>query len=140
MMGQSSYSVPAPLSQHVANLPSSLEVAVLKTLARDPERRFFDFPLFLEVIGSSLSPTPAFPLLHSTSSRKKKRLSHPVPSTQAGMVSSPIRERAVRRAAPELPEPSGTSSGARGNIREPAGTHGFTNVSVSEQAGTHSSC
>src|SRR5207245_363211 len=46
--------LPAPLSEHVADLPPVLETAVLKTLARDPDERFFDFSLFLEVIQSIL--------------------------------------------------------------------------------------
>ena len=56
MMGQPNYSLPTPLSEHVADLPSILEAAILKTLAKDPAERFSNFSLFLEVIRSNLPP------------------------------------------------------------------------------------
>ena len=130
MMGQSSYAVPAPLSQHGANLPASLEVAVLKTLARDPAERFFDFSLFLEVIGSVLSPPPAFPLLRSLSSRKMRTLSHPV----ASVPTESIRKRASSRVASELAEESVPSLAARNEMAEPAETHPIVGASAPEQS------
>ena len=78
MMGYQATILPARLSESVATLPPSLEVALFKALARDPAERFFDFSLFLEVIQSILSPPPAFPLFLSLSSRKKTTLSQPV--------------------------------------------------------------
>ena len=48
---------PLPPSDWVANVPSSLEAAVLKTLAKDPAERFADCSLFLDVIRSVLSET-----------------------------------------------------------------------------------
>src|SRR5260370_31162668 len=71
MMGQPSNTVPAPLSESLADLPPSLETAVLKTLAKDPDERFFDFSLFLEAIQAVLSPLPAFPLFRFANSHKK---------------------------------------------------------------------
>ena len=71
MMRQASNDLPAPLSESVADLPSSLDAAVLKTLAKDPTERFFDFSLFLEVIQSVLSPPPAFPLVRSDRSQRE---------------------------------------------------------------------
>ncbi|HEX3642531.1 MAG TPA: protein kinase, partial [Ktedonobacteraceae bacterium] len=120
MMGQASNTLPVPLSESVADLPPTLEVAILKTLAKDPNERFFDFSLFLEVIQSVLSPTPPFPLLISTTSRKKGTTSHSVMSTKAETISSPIRRRASKRVAPQQPEPSGASSSTKGNRAEPA--------------------
>lgn len=73
---------PAPLSERVADLPPSLDAAVLKTLAKNPDERFFDFSLFLEVVQSVLSPPPAFPLGDATRSRKKRTPSHPMRSAQ----------------------------------------------------------
>ena len=96
----------------MANLPPPLEVAVLKTLAKDPDERFFDFSLFLEAIQSVLSPPPAFPLFRSTYSRKKRTISHAVPSTNTEIISSPIRKHASRRAVTQAPERSGTPSGS----------------------------
>jgi serine/threonine protein kinase len=56
MIGWPNYTLPAPLSEHVADLSPALEAAILKTLAKDPAERFFDFSLFLEVIQSIVSP------------------------------------------------------------------------------------
>lgn len=96
MMGSQSHTNLAPLSQSVADLPPSLEVAILKALAHDPDQRFFDFSLFLEVIESVLSPSPAFPLLRSTYPGKK-RPRQAMPSTKTATLSSPIRKRATKR-------------------------------------------
>src|SRR5260370_24910339 len=68
MMGHQSSSVLVPLSGSVADLPPSLEAAVIKTLAKDPDERFFDFSLFLEILRSILSPPPVFPLARSAHS------------------------------------------------------------------------
>ena len=83
MMGQARNDQPAPLSESVADLPASLDAAVLKTLAKDPTERFFDFSLFLEVIQSVLSPPPAFPLKHAASSHKNGEISRLVHSEKA---------------------------------------------------------
>ena len=118
MMGRQSKAVPAPLSERVANLPPSLEVAVLKTLAQDPEERFFDFSLFLEVIQFVLSPPPAFPLLRPNYASKNRVTSQAVQPAKAGITFSPIRKHAAKRTAPELPDQSRASSGGEGDITE----------------------
>jgi serine/threonine protein kinase len=69
---------PAPLSESVPDLPSSLEAAVFKTLAKDPDERFFDFSLFLEMIRSVVLPPSAFPFSHSTNFRIKRAISRPI--------------------------------------------------------------
>jgi serine/threonine protein kinase len=66
----------APLSASVPDLPSSLEAAVFKTLAKDPDERFFDFSLFLDVVRFIVSPPPAFPLSSPDDSYRKKSISH----------------------------------------------------------------
>jgi len=116
MMGQPNNALPTPLSASVPDLPPSLETAVLKTLAKDPEERFFDFSLFLEVIQSVLSPPPAFPLFRSTYSRKSRTVSYPAQSAKAKTISS----LTPKRAASELLESSGVFSGREGNIAGPA--------------------
>jgi serine/threonine protein kinase len=77
MMGQPNYVSPTPPSEHVADLPPSLEAAILKALAKDPTERFFDFSLFLEVIRSILSPQPFSTLSHSTTSHNRNATSYP---------------------------------------------------------------
>jgi serine/threonine protein kinase len=86
---------PAPLSESTADLPLSLEAAVFKTLAKDPDKRFFDFSLFLDVIRSFLSPPPAFPLSRSTHSRIKKTISRPTRLKREEDVASPITPNAA---------------------------------------------
>ncbi len=130
MMGQPTNILPAPFSQSVADLSPSLEAAVLKTLARDPAERFFDFSLFLEVIRSVLLPPPAFPLLRSPSSRKMGTLSHPV----ASVPTKSIRKRANRRVASELAEASVPSLAAQNEMAEPAETHPIIGASAPEQS------
>jgi serine/threonine protein kinase len=57
LMAHPSQAGPLPLSERVADLSSSLEAAVLKTLAKDPAERFVDCTLFLDVIRSILFET-----------------------------------------------------------------------------------
>jgi serine/threonine protein kinase len=57
LMAHPSQAGPLPPSERFADLPSSLEVAVLKTLAKDPAERFVDCSLFLDVIRSVLFET-----------------------------------------------------------------------------------
>ncbi len=57
LMAHPSQAGPLPLSERFADLPSSLEAAVLKTLAKDPAERFVDCSLFLDVIRSVLFET-----------------------------------------------------------------------------------
>jgi serine/threonine protein kinase len=45
---------PAPLSESVADLPPSLDAAVFRALTKDPDERFFDCSLFLDIIRSVL--------------------------------------------------------------------------------------
>src|SRR5258708_22711865 len=136
MMGQPNNTLPAPLSESEVDLPSSLEAAVLKTLAKDPEERFFDFSLFLDVIRSVLSPPPAFPLLRSANSRKYRIISHPIQSAKAETVSSPIRKRVAKRVASQPFEPSEAFFSAEDNMAEPVVTPTISSASISRQAGT----
>jgi serine/threonine protein kinase len=113
MMGPPSHAIPASLSESMADLPPSLEAAVLKTLAKDPAERFYDFSLFLEVIRAVLSPPPAFPLARSARPRRNRAIAHPLRSTEAGDVSSPISNHtALSDPMPEPPELSRASSSA----------------------------
>ena len=122
MMGHHSNTQPVPLSERV-DVPPSLEAAVLKALAKDPDERFYDFSLFLEVIQSVLSPTPVFPLIRSTYSRSNKTISRPALSAKAATISSPIRKRAfMRTAAPQSLEPPEVFSSAEVDTAEPAVT------------------
>ena len=57
LMGHQNNILPSPLSESIADLPPSLDTAILKTLAKDPAERFFDFSLFLEVVQSALVAT-----------------------------------------------------------------------------------
>ena len=136
MMRHQSNKLPAPLSQSVADLPASLEVTILKTLARDPAQRFFDFSLFLEVIQSVLSPPPVFPLLRSSYFGKKRAISHPVPSAKAETIPSSICKHTTKRVAPQLPEPSAALSSAEAEMAEPASAHPLVDVSMPKQTGT----
>ncbi len=136
MMGRQSNAVPAPLSERVAGLPPALEIAVLKTLAQDPEERFFDFSLFLEVIQSVLSPPPAFPLLRPTYASKNRAASQAVQPAKAGAISSPIRKRAAKHTAPELPDQSRASSGGEGELTESTGAHLVVDTSLPKPTGS----
>jgi len=136
MMGQPSNALPAPLSESVADLPPSLEAAVLKTLAKDPDERFFDFSLFLEVIKSVLSPPPAFPLAHSTPSRKNRTISRPVRSVRTRGVSSPTRNRtAPPNPVPQPSEVSGATSSAEVDAAEPVNTSSMFQANMPEWTG-----
>jgi serine/threonine protein kinase len=97
MMVYHSTTLPTQLSERVTNLPPSLEVAVLKTLAKDPTERFSDLSLFLGVIRSVLSSSLELLLSHSTPSHKARIPSHSLHS--ADVVVSPIRQRAAKRMA-----------------------------------------
>ncbi|HEX3643664.1 MAG TPA: serine/threonine-protein kinase, partial [Ktedonobacteraceae bacterium] len=72
LMGHQNNILPSPLSESIADLPPSLETALLKTLAKDPAERFFDFSLFLEVVQSVLVQPPAFPLFPSLDSPRPR--------------------------------------------------------------------
>jgi len=122
MMGHHSNTEPAPLSERVADVPPSLEAAVLKALAKDPNERFYDFSLFLEVIQSVLSPSLAFPLIRSTRSRSNNTVSRPAQSAKAATISSPIRKRASMRTAPQPLESPEVFSSAEVDTAEPAVT------------------
>src|SRR5260370_10824689 len=100
MMGHQSSSVLVPLSESVADLPPALEVAVLKALANDPDERFFDFSLFLEVIQAILSPLPAFPLIRTAASHKQRTTSRPIPQLNARVFSSSLHQFAVSSSPP----------------------------------------
>ena len=108
MGGYSNNGQPAPLSESGVNLPPSLEAAVLKALAQDPEERFFDFSLFLEVIKSVLLPPPAFPLARAAHSSKNRVSDYPVQSKEARAVSSPVIDHAVL--SNSMPQPSELAS------------------------------
>jgi len=136
MMGQPNNALPAPLSESVADLPPSLEAAVLKTLAKDPDERFFDFSLFLEVIKSVLSPPPAFPLAHSTPSRKNRTIPRSVRSVRARGVSSPTRNRTPPpNSVPQPSEVSGATSSAEIDAAELVSTSSMFQANMPEWTG-----
>ena len=58
MKVQHSYALPQRLSRWVAHLPPSLEAVILKTLAKDPARRYPDISQFLKAIRSVMSQLP----------------------------------------------------------------------------------
>ena len=97
LMGHHNTISPSPLSESVANLPPSLDAAILKTLAKDPVERFVDFSLFLEVIQSVLLLPPVFSLSRTVDSRKQKTTSRPTRRLKAWRVLSP--------AVPPIPAP-----------------------------------
>jgi len=151
MMGQPSNVQPGLLSESVADLPPSLEAAVLKALAKDPDERFYDFSLFLEVIQSVLSPSPVFPLARSTHSRSRRTVSGLAQSAKAetalspirkrvvsrpaeAVLSSPIRKWATMRTAPQPLEPSEVFSSAEIDTAEPVVTPLTPQASISEAA------
>src|SRR6266852_1048383 len=105
IMGRQNNILPSPLSESVADLPPSLDTAILKTLAKDPAERFFDFSLFLEVIQSALSPTPAFPLSRTGASGKQRTTSRPTRWPKAQTFLSPLHQiTASSSPTPEIPE------------------------------------
>ena len=69
---QSYYVPPASLSEKVPHLPTSLDAAVLKALAKNPSDRFGDLSLFLEEIRAVASPPPVFPLARSKTTAQPK--------------------------------------------------------------------
>ncbi len=133
MMGPPSHAVPASLFESMADLPPSLEAAVLKTLAKDPAERFYDFSLFLEVIRAVLSPPPAFPLARSARPRRNRAIAHPLRSTEAGDVSSPISNRtALSDPMPEPSELSRASSSAEVEAAELENASSMSQASMPE--------
>lgn len=134
MMGQPNRALPAPLSEDMDDLPPTLEVAVLKTLAKDPDERFFDFSLFLEVIRSVLSPPPAFPLLRTANSYKNRVISHTIKSVKSENAPTTVHKHTTKRAVSALLKPSIASSSIEDTMREPAIAH--ANSSISGQTGT----
>jgi serine/threonine protein kinase len=56
MHKQHSSPQPVPFFEGDAHLPPSLKAAILKTLDKDPNERFADLSLFLEIIRSTSSP------------------------------------------------------------------------------------
>ena len=82
-----------------AHLPLSLEVAVLKSLAQDPDERFADFSLFIEIISfisssllTSTSPRPGNSHRKNISSllMKAKEAENSLPSTKDNNTSSSL--------------------------------------------------
>src|SRR6266849_3463160 len=135
MMGHQSSSVLVPLSESVADLPPSLEAAVLKTLAKDPDERFFDFSLFLEIIRSVLSPPPVFPLARSAHSYENGTISRLAQAAEVESLLSPIRRRAAKRAAPEPSEESEAFPNVEVERAESEGTLSASNASLPEWTG-----
>jgi serine/threonine protein kinase len=135
LLGHSSQREPVPFSERSVDVPPSLERAVLKALAKDPDERFDDFLLFLEVIRSMGSPSPAFPFISSPPSRSSRTLAQATKSTKAEIVVSPIRKRAAKRSAPEQPEPSHAFFTAVAEMTEPAITAAIPDTSMPEWTG-----
>jgi serine/threonine protein kinase len=138
MMGYHSNTEPVPLSERRVDLPPSLEIAVLKTLAKDPSERFDDFLLFLEVIQSILSLSPAFPFASSPHSRNTRTISHSTQSAKAKIVLSPIRKRAAKGSAPQQPKVSQTFFSSVADLTEPAITPAIPDISMPEWTGINS--
>jgi len=135
MIGRQRDVQPAALSECVVDLPHSLEAAVLKTLAQDPAERFFDFSLFLEVIRAILSPPPAFPLVPPDRSRRNRIFTHPVPSTEARDVSSPMSDRATLPDPVSQPLEASGASSAQVNTAQSVSTPSLSQLSMPEWAG-----
>jgi serine/threonine protein kinase len=136
MLGRQRNAQPAPFSQSIADLPPSLEAAVLKTLAQDPAERFYDFSLFLEVIRAILSPPPVFPLTPSDRSRRNRIFAHPVLPTGARDVPSSMGNRTILPGpVPQPLEASGASSSTQVNAAQPVSTLPLSQLSMPEWAG-----
>jgi serine/threonine protein kinase len=118
MMGQPNYVSPTPPSEHVADLPPSLEAAILKALAKDPTERFFDFSLFLEVIRSILSPTPAFPFLHSTADDSGNINAHPSHPLKAQSILSSSRQSVACLSFPPETSEASASTNTKHDLAE----------------------
>jgi len=88
MMGHQNNILPSPLSESIADLPPSLDTAILKMLAKDPVERFYDFSLFLEVVQSVLLLPPAIPLLQAAASHKQRTTSRPTRRPKVRVFSS----------------------------------------------------
>ena len=117
-------------------LAPSLEAAILKTLAKDPAERFFDFSLFLDVIQSTLSPPPAFPLVRSNRSRRNRAMAHSVRLAEASDISSSISDRAgLPDPASQPLEVSGVSFSAEIDVVEPMNTASLSQASMPEWTG-----
>ncbi|HEX3643038.1 MAG TPA: serine/threonine-protein kinase, partial [Ktedonobacteraceae bacterium] len=105
IMGHHNNILPSPLSESIADLPPSLDTAILKTLAKDPAERFFDFSLFLELVQSVLLLPPAFPLLPSVDSRKPRTTSRPMRRPKARTFLSSVHQITASSSPPsELPD------------------------------------
>ena len=114
----------------------SLEIALFKTLAREPAEWFFDFSLFLEVIQSIISPPPAFPLLLSTYSRKSTTLSQPVHREGDSLHQSLMVQRSNGAASIFLEVPSAEQTVAIPITDKDANALPSSNPSVEEQTDT----
>jgi serine/threonine protein kinase len=88
---QHKHAQPDSLSKWISDLPPSLETAVLKTLAKDPNDRFFDCKLFLEVIQSFVLSSPTFPFQQSRTSHKSTSNAHLEQTVNAGSPVPPTR-------------------------------------------------
>jgi serine/threonine protein kinase len=105
IMGHHNNILPSPLSESIADLPPSLDTALLKTLAKDPAERFFDFSLFLEVVQAALVQPPAFPLLPSLGSPKPRTTSRPMRRPKARTFLSSVHQVTASSSPPsELPD------------------------------------
>lgn len=96
MIGGQGYSTQlVPLFEKVPNLPPSLDVAVLKALAKDPSDRFSDFSLFLEVIRAAVPASHVFPFLHHKTADSRKAHSRLVQPPKPPAVLASTREEAA---------------------------------------------
>jgi serine/threonine protein kinase len=117
MMGNQTHE-PLPLPEEVANRFPTLNAALLKTLAKEPNERFFDFSLFLEVIRSILSLQPAPTLLGSTTSHNWNATSHSAHPSKPYATSSSSRSVASPCPKPKTSQES-ASSNAEQDLAEP---------------------
>ena len=132
MIGAYSYRQPVPLSEKVPNLPPSLDAAILKALAKEPDERFVDCSLFLEVIRSVLSPPPAFPLPRSATSGKQRPPSRPAHLPNAHAILASSHEPAT--SPNPIHEASSTVSTTESNRAEHMDISAIADVAIPEQA------
>ena len=76
MHSQHSNTEPVSFFDGNADLPASLEAAVLKTLEKNPDRRFADLSQFLESIRSIVSPSAISAATHFTNFKSKRLFSN----------------------------------------------------------------
>lgn len=84
MWGKHATEFAAPLSTHVPKIPMSIDLAILKALAKKPESRYVDIAAFLTALGTGLaSHTSGLPLSLISSTVTNIVGNTPLPTTIA---------------------------------------------------------